>query len=438
MTTVAHPRTYATVTGPTATFITTDGHTEPVTATGNEDIRHAVIRRASDEARRTGTPVELVTAGDRGRHHLLVDPTGDLTLLPTTTEAEPGEDEDLELGPYQNIDDTITTARREEVREQASQPDARRAGSAPVAESSRPTFLTPTTDTTPSLTGWRGVLSGLGITVRPSATEVRRAEERTLVARQWAGCRTLAVVNGKGGVGKTMTTAMLAAVYAREGGGNVLAWDNNDTRGTLGWRTEHGLYDTTLRDLLPAAPTLLTPGAGVSDISRFVHHQTADRYDVLRSNPELLATDQRIGATDFDLLMQVAARFYRLVIFDSGNDESAERWLRMIDSSYQLVIPTLANPESAESAALLLDALRGRDERSAALADRAVVLVTQSEPAGTAPARRIADGFTGHVRAVHTIPFDPALKAGPLRFDTLRSRTRDAWLSAAASAAEGL
>ena len=161
-----------------------------------------------------------------------------------------------------------------------------------------------------------------------------------------------------------MTTAMLAAVFARYGGGNVLAWDNNDTRGTLGWRTEQGLYDTTIRDLLPAAADLLAPTASVSDITRFVHHQTVDRYDVLRSNPELLATDQRIAQAEFDLLMQVAARYYRLVIFDSGNDESADRWLRMIDSSYQLVIPTLAAPESAESAALLLDALRGRDERS--------------------------------------------------------------------------
>ena len=176
----------------------------------------------------------------------------------------------------------------------------------------------------------------------------------------------------------------------------------------------------------------------MSDITRFVHHQATDRYDVLRSNPELLATDQRIAAAEFDLLMQVAARYYRLVIFDSGNDESAERWLRMVDNSYQLVIPTLANPESAESAILLLDALRGRDERSAALADHAVVIVTQSEPTGGVAARRIADGFRPHVRAVQIIPFDPALKAGQLRFDALRPRTRDAWLSVAATAAETL
>ncbi|HEY9309506.1 MAG TPA: AAA family ATPase, partial [Microbacterium sp.] len=409
-------------------------------ATGGEDIRQAIVRRAADEARRTGTPIELVTSGDRGAHRLLVDPAGDLTRLPATPNADATSDDDgLDLGPYLDVHDATIPSRGEEVRERAPQPTEPPAGGAAAAESpARPTFLTPSADTTPGLTGWRSVLAGLGITVRPSAAAVRRAAQQALVARQWAGCRTVAVVNGKGGVGKTMTTAMLAAVYAREGGGNVLAWDNNDTRGTLGWRTEQGLYDTTLRDFLPAAEGLLAPGAGVSEISRFVHHQNADRYDVLRSNPELLATDQRINAAEFDVLMQVAARFYRMVIFDSGNDESAQRWLRMIDSSYQLVIPTLTTAESAESAALLLDALRGRDERSAALADRAVVLVTQSEPTGNTAARRIADGFTGHVRAVHIIPFDPALKAGPLRFDTLRPRTRDAWLAAAASAAEAL
>lgn len=234
-----------------------------------------------------------------------------------------------------------------------------------------------------------------------------------------------------------MTTAMLSAVFARHGGGHVLAWDNNDTRGTLGWRTEQGLYDTTLRDLLPAAADLLHPSAGVSDISRYVHHQATDRFDVLRSNPELLAADQRITTEQFDLLMQVAARYFRLVVFDSGNDESADRWLRMIDSSWQLVIPTLASPESAESAALLLEALHTRDEHSAALAENAVVVVTQAEPASR-ETRRIVDGFSGQVRAVTVIPYDPALKSGALQFDTLRPATQHAWLRAAAVTAEGL
>ena len=109
----------------------------------------------------------------------------------------------------------------------------------------------------------------------------------------------------------------------------------------------------------------------------------------------------------------------------------------MVDSSYQLVIPTLAVPESAESASLLLDALRMRDEHSRALADNAVVVVTQSEPSGSAAAYRIANAFRGSVRAVQAIPFDPALKSGSLRFDSLRRTTQDAWLGTAAAVASG-
>ena len=156
----------------------------------------------------------------------------------------------------------------------------------------------------------------------------------------------------------------------------------------------------------------------MSDIARFVHHQPVDRYDVLRSNPELLATDQRIATAEFDLLMQVAARYYRVVIFDSGNDESAERWLRMIDSSYQLVIPTLAAPESAESAALLLDALRERDERSAVLADNAVVIVTQSErvtPRRGARASPTGSPGTSGTVADHPVRPGAEVRAAPLR-----------------------
>jgi len=205
-----------------------------------------------------------------------------------------------------------------------------------------------------------------------------------------------------------MTSAMLAAVFARNGGGGVLAWDNNDTRGTLGWRTESSHHDATIQDALAAAPELLAPASAAADIAWYVHHQTGDRYDVLRSNPQLLAASQRVGQVEFDQLLQVAARYYRLVIFDSGNDESAPRWLRMIDSAHQLVVPTLAAPESAESAALLLEALTDRDETSAQLARDAVVIVTQAEHGSSTEVRRIVEVFTELVRAVQVIPFDPA------------------------------
>src|SRR5699024_12749792 len=105
------------------------------------------------------------------------------------------------------------------------------------------------------------MLNQIGFRLAPSASEQAERDDINKVSQHWAGPRTIAVVNGKGGAGKTPTTILLAAVLARYGGGGVLAWDNNQTRGTLGWRTEQAAHDATLLDLLPAANQLLSPGA---------------------------------------------------------------------------------------------------------------------------------------------------------------------------------
>lgn len=424
-------RAFATVEGSTARFTTLDGRSEDLAAQDGSDIRQAIIQRAIVEARRTGSTVELVTSGDRGSHRIHVAPDGTSSPVDdgASTLRRTRNDPDL----ASDLDTDIASAAVDEV-PTAETPHP--VEPAPTAK--RASFIPASTGPSERANGWRALLARWGLVVKPSPTQVEHDERIRLASRHWAGCRTIAVVNGKGGVGKTLTTAMLSAVFGRFGGGNVLAWDNNDTRGTLGWRTETGLYDTTIRDLLPATSNLLSPDAGVSDITRFVHHQSADRYDVLRSNPELLAADQRLTSTEFEQLMRVAARYYRLVVFDSGNDESADRWLSMVDHSTQLVVPTLTAPESAESAALLLEALGARDERSHDLARNAVVVVTQAEPARPAELRDIVLGFEGRVRDIVVIPFDPVLKRGPLRFDDLRTPTREAWIRAAAATAAGL
>lgn len=424
-------RAFATVEGSTARFTTLDGRSEDLAAQDGSDIRQAIIQRAIVEARRTGSTVELVTSGDRGSHRIHVAPDGTSSPVDdgASTLRRTRNDPDL----ASNLDaDTPSAVVGELPTTETPHPVE------PAPTAKRASFIPASTGPSERANGWRALLARWGLVVKPSPTQVEHDERIRLASRHWAGCRTIAVVNGKGGVGKTLTTAMLSAVFGRFGGGNVLAWDNNDTRGTLGWRTETGLYDTTIRDLLPATSDLLSADAGVSDITRFVHHQSADRYDVLRSNPELLAADQRLTSTEFEQLMRVAARYYRLVVFDSGNDESADRWLSMVDHSTQLVVPTLTAPESAESAALLLEALGARDERSHDLARNAVVVVTQAEPARPAELRDIVLGFEGRVRDIVVIPFDPVLKRGPLRFDDLRTPTREAWIRAAAATAAGL
>ncbi|MDR7380815.1 hypothetical protein [Promicromonospora iranensis] len=303
----------------------------------------------------------------------------------------------------------------------------------------RQSFLTHQQDEDPATRGFRGMLTKVGIRVGPSESErAERADERA-VSQHWPGPRTISIVNGKGGAGKTPSTVLLAAVFAQFGGAGVVTWDNNQTRGTLGWRTEQGPHEATLLDLLPQADRLLGPSAQAADLARYVHHQTRDRFDVLRSKPIAMANEQRIEPRDVDAIHSVLSKYYRMILIDSGNDESDPMWQRMIDLTDQLVVATTTRDDHAEAGALLLEALSTRDGRSAYLAQQAVVVVSQAdqkEPASEL--EKVADGYRSLAREVVTIPFDPAMVDGHLRYGALRTDTRRAWLKAGAAVAGGL
>ncbi|MCP2266672.1 ATPase [Promicromonospora thailandica] len=303
----------------------------------------------------------------------------------------------------------------------------------------RESFLTHQQDEEPATRGFRGVLTRIGIRVGPSEDErAERADERA-VSQHWPGPRTISMVNGKGGAGKTPSTVLLAAVFAQFGGAGVVTWDNNQTRGTLGWRTEQGPHESTLLDLLPQTDRLLGPSAQAADLARYVHHQTRDRYDVLRSKPIAMANEQRIEPQDVDAIHAVLSKYYRMILIDSGNDESDPMWQRMIDLTDQLVVATTTRDDHAEAGALLLEALATRDGRSAYLAQQAVVVVSQADQKEPpSELERVADGYRSLARAVVTIPFDPAMVDGHLRYGALRPDTRRAWLAAGAAVAGGL
>lgn len=303
----------------------------------------------------------------------------------------------------------------------------------------RASFLTQEQVEKPATQGIRGALTRAGLRMPPSDAErAERADERA-VSQHWPGPRTIAVVNGKGGAGKTPTTILLSATFARHGGAGVLAWDNNQTRGTLGWRTEQGPHTGTLLDLLPHAERLLGTGAQAADLAHFVHHQTSDRFDVLRSNPTARAHEQRITPEDVDAIHAVAAKYYRLIFIDSGNDESDPMWLRMIDLADQLVVATTTRDDHAEAGALLLEDLATRDARSARLARDAVTVITQADPKATrADMQHVANGYSALTRAAVMIPHDPALVDGQITYESLRPATQRAWLAAGAAVAGGL
>ena len=220
-----------------------------------EETRHALLELILNHAKQLGHPVEVTARdGEEEGVNLLVHPDGAITTAPRTT--------------------------------------------APTSMPPRRSFLDEQAPEEPARQGWRGLLTSLGLRVSPGPAERAERADIQAVSQHWPGPRTIAVVNGKGGASKTPTTILLSAVLARYGGAGVLAWDNNQTRGTLGWRTEKGPHDATVLDLLPHTDRLLGTGAQAADLAHYVHHQTGDRYDVLRSQPLELASTQRVSAKE--------------------------------------------------------------------------------------------------------------------------------------------
>ena len=309
--------------------------------------------------------------------------------------------------------------------------------SQPVLRARPDSFLAKSAAGGPKPTGWRAVAGRLGIKVQASQAQCQQWEDERTVSQHWPGPRTIAVLNGKGGAGKTPTSILLASNFARLGSGSVVAADGNVTRGTLGWRTEQGPHNATILDMVPKTEALMDPSARNGDVAAFTHHQTIDQFDVLRSNPLLLSTEQKLSPEELDGIQQVLTRYYRMIIWDTGNDEGDSLWLRIVSHADQIVVATTTRTDHAEAGRLLLQGLSGRDERSAALAANAVVVISQADREEP-PATSLVDGFAGIAREVVTIPYDRSMREQWLRSDKLAPATRAAWLHAAAAVARGL
>lgn len=423
-----------------------------IPTTHAEDARREIVRLTAEIARQLGAPTRVIVTEPDGEWPLVVDgderveyAAGDPTPMQMTP--PPPRPATADTGPSYVPAGRAGDAGPVRTGSSASDDDPAD-GSVSTADfdhrrANRETFLTSELESDareePATRGFRGAMTRMGIRMGPGADERAEREDQLSVAQHWPGPRTIAVVNGKGGSGKTPTTILLSAVFARLGGAGVLSWDNNQTRGTLGWRTEQGPHDGTLHDMLEAAEHLLSADAQAADVAKFVHHQRQDRFDVLRSQPIALASEQRVTAEDVDRIHSVAARYYRLIVMDSGNDESDPLWQRMIDRTDQLVVATTTRDEHAEAGALLLDALADRDEHSARLAANAVTIVSQADQKAPAnEVRRVVDGYRKLTRDVVQIPFDPAMIDGHLHFGALRPETQRAWLAAAATISRGL
>jgi MinD-like ATPase involved in chromosome partitioning or flagellar assembly len=293
----------------------------------------------------------------------------------------------------------------------------------------------------PAERGWQGLVRRISfglITPAPGRAELDRRKAIATVQRTFAGPRTVVVINPKGGAHKTTATMMLAATFGEHRGGYTLAWDNNETRGTLGWRARPAGHNRSAVTLLHDLDRFADTGASrIGDLDEYVRAQGSAQFDVLASDEDPNATDL-VDAEAFDRLHGTLQRFYRLILIDTGNNMRAPNWLRAVEAADQLVIVTTVREDTAASAAWLVDGLREKGLESKV--DNAVTVLSATTDAPDPQlARRLRGHFGSLTRAVLEVPFDPALvDGGAISYPVLSRATREAWLKVAATVAEGL
>lgn len=277
----------------------------------------------------------------------------------------------------------------------------------------------------------------LGLVKLPPAQyeqEIRRDIE--MVRRNFGGLRQVTVVNPKGGAGKTVAILMLAMTFGQKRGGYVLAWDNNETQGTLGMRAQQDFHSRTVRDMLRDLRQFQGAHGRVGDLSQYVRAQGEGMFDVLASD-ESATAGEMLTAAAFAEIREVVSRFYKLIFVDTGNNVRAQNWQAAIDATDQLVVTMSARNDSAEPAARMLDHLEQTGRQR--LVRQAVTVISMPPSRREIDLEPIQRHFAARTRTVLLAPYERIIDSGePIRYGQLSSTFRQSWLKIGAAVSEGL
>lgn len=296
----------------------------------------------------------------------------------------------------------------------------------------------------PAQWGWRGRLNaaaGLSLRPDPNSDEVayRRAVAR--VQQNLVGTAMVTVINVKGGQGKTPTTLMLSNIFGQLRGGSVVAWDANESKGTLGDRAAvgpaPGRAETTVWDLLEHASELAGHNAASGGLGAFLRKQP--------STDEVLASDQSstrtraIGEAECATVMSVLRRHRTVVFVDTGNDDLADNWRWVTANAHQLVIPMTIRRDAAAKVAQMLHGLHARGLSH--LVETAVVSIAATPESNVSDRDVIVDELqAAGITQILEMPYEPAFggSGGRIVASRLSQATTAAYTALAGVIADNL
>ncbi|WP_433302688.1 MinD/ParA family ATP-binding protein [Actinoplanes sp. CA-030573] len=248
--------------------------------------------------------------------------------------------------------------------------------------------------------------------------------------------RVLAFANPKGGVHKTTATVLAAATIGSVRGRGVLAWDDNELRGTLGLRAGSARHARTIKHLLADLMQIENlHGEGLlSELDSYLRHASDGSYDVLagEENPRFA---QRLDQSTVRRVMDLLRRTHDVICVDTGNNVESVNWQTVMRQADQLVITTVPREDAAFTADWMLDVL---DESGMGdLVSNAVTLISCPSPGPLPMLDDFAKHFATRTRGVAIVPYDPSLEVGSsIEYQELQPETKQAWLRAASMMVE--
>jgi MinD-like ATPase involved in chromosome partitioning or flagellar assembly len=258
----------------------------------------------------------------------------------------------------------------------------------------------------------------------------------SVLRREVGAPRVLAFANPKGGVHKTTATALAAATIGSVRGRGVLAWDDNELRGTLGLRAGSARHARTIGHLVAdLAEVEASGGLELADrVDDYLRHASDGTYDVLagEENPRFA---QRLDQYTVRRVLELLCRTHDVICVDTGNNVESPNWRTVLTAADQLVVTTVPREDAAFTADWMLDLLY--EYGLGQLVKDSVTLLSCATPGHQPLLEDLRAHFASRTRAVAVVPYDPALESGSsIEPAMLQPATRQAWLHATAAMIE--
>ncbi len=261
-------------------------------------------------------------------------------------------------------------------------------------------------------------------------------QQAAVVRANLGGSRVIAFANPKGGVHKTTATVLAAATAGSVRGRGVIAWDDNELRGTLGLRAGSARHARTIRHLLAdLAEIEAYNGYELTDrLDDYLRHASDGTYDVLagEENPRFA---QRLDPYTVRRVLELLCRTHDVICVDTGNNVESPNWRTVLQSADQLVVTTVPREDAAFTADWMLDLLE--EAGLGGMVRNAVTLLSCPTPGKSPLLDDLAAHFGSRTRAVAVVPYDAQLENGSnIEYGMLHPVTKRAWLRAVATMLE--